>query len=207
MQTIASEIARFHTAPAQGRRFIPVEAPPRIQRYLVALAVAAPVGGVGWPGSAAAQITEFTLPASNSQPYGITAGPDGALWFAERNGNKIGRITTDGVITEFAIPTSNSGAVNITAGPDGALWFTESGGNKIGRSTTAGGIGEFTIPTGDSLPTGIAAGPDGALWFTEHDTNKIGRITTAGGISEFTVPCTLQIARRINTFAEQQGKR
>jgi virginiamycin B lyase len=26
-------------------------------------------------------------------PGGITAGPDGALWFAELSGNKIGRIT------------------------------------------------------------------------------------------------------------------
>ena len=48
---------------------------------------------------------------------GITAGPDGALWFTEYWGNKIGRITTAGVITEFPVPTASSNVDDITAGP------------------------------------------------------------------------------------------
>jgi hypothetical protein len=63
-------------------------------------------------------------------PDGIAAGPDGALWFTEEDGNKIGRITTDGLITEYPLPTAKSFPVGITAGPDGALWFTD-GRNKI----------------------------------------------------------------------------
>ncbi len=55
----------------------------------------------------------------------ITAGPDGNLWFTERNGNKIGRITTGGVITEFTHSHRNSRPYDITTGPDGNLWFTE----------------------------------------------------------------------------------
>ena len=39
-------------------------------------------------------ITEFVLPTSGSGPSGITAGPDGTLWFTENADNKIGRITT-----------------------------------------------------------------------------------------------------------------
>ena len=38
-------------------------------------------------------ITEFTIPTTSSIPEGITAGPDGNLWFTENGGNKIGRIT------------------------------------------------------------------------------------------------------------------
>src|SRR5262249_46343590 len=41
--------------------------------------------------TAAGQITEFLIPTPNSGPTGITLGPDGALWFTETNGNKIGR--------------------------------------------------------------------------------------------------------------------
>src|SRR5437762_12516146 len=48
-----------------------------------------------------ATLTEYTLPSANSQPFGIAAGPDGALWFGEGNGNNIGRITTAGNITEY----------------------------------------------------------------------------------------------------------
>jgi hypothetical protein len=119
------------------------------------------------------------LLTAGSDPYGITAGPDGALWFTEQQSNNIGRITTSGVITEFAILTANSESYFITAGPDGALWFTEQQGNNIGRITTAGVITEFPIPTASSLPFGITTGPDGALWFTEYDhpgANKIGRL-------------------------------
>ncbi len=133
------------------------------------------------------QITEFHIPTANSQPRGITAGPDGNLWFTEFQGtnvvNNIGRITTKGQITEFPLPTHCESPLGcepfgITAGPDGNLWFTESQGNKIGRITPAGVVtGEFLIPTGGSEPEGITAGPDGNLWFTEFNGNNIGRIT------------------------------
>ncbi len=91
--------------------------------------------------------------------------------------NKIGRITTAGVVTEFPIPTADSAPNGIAAGPDGNLWFTEHAANQIGRITTAGVITEFSIPTVNSVPGGIAAGPDGNLWFTEYVGNQIGRIT------------------------------
>jgi len=62
-------------------------------------------------------------------PQGITAGPDGALWFTKDRG--IGRITTAGVITEY--PTVNTAPTQITAGPDGELWFTELAPYGIGE--------------------------------------------------------------------------
>src|SRR5262245_22661777 len=80
-----------------------------------------------------AAVTEFPVLTANSGPEGITAGPDGALWFTE-NRDKIGRITTGGAVTEFALPARSS-PQGIAAGPDGALWFTEVDGNKIGRIT------------------------------------------------------------------------
>src|SRR2546422_5135192 len=83
------------------------------------------------PAVASATIEEFEVPTSASDPVGITAGPDGALWFAERTGNKIGRVTTSGSFSEFAVPTSSSQPFGITGGPDGALWFTEQASNRI----------------------------------------------------------------------------
>jgi uncharacterized repeat protein (TIGR01451 family) len=134
-------------------------------------------------------ITEFPTPTAGSLTLGITAGPDGNLWFTEVNGSKIGRITTGGSIIEFPVPTFLSGPQYITAGPDGNLWFTEIDGNNIGRITTGGSVTEFPIPTANSLPVGIAAGPDGNLWFAESQTNKIGEISpTTHLVSEFPVP-------------------
>jgi len=81
---------------------------------------------------------------------GITAGPDGALWFTDLDGDAIGRITTSGSITEYALPNPDSGPTGITAGPDGALWFTEAYGSRIGRITTAGAITEYALAAGSN---------------------------------------------------------
>ena len=125
-------------------------------------------------------------------PAGITAGPDGALWFTQQGINSsvdyIGRITTAGTVMLYAVPTSSSQPQGITSGPDGALWFTENFGNKIGRITTAGSIDEYPVPTSSSYPSGITVGPDGALWFTESSGSKIGRIALNGAITEYGIP-------------------
>ena len=107
-------------------------------------------------------ITEFSDPQQGScVPRGITAGPDGNLWFTEPGANKIGMInpTTD-AITEFPIPTANSGPAGITAGPDGNLWFTEDTPSKIGMiNPTTHAITEFATPTGNSGPRRSRQGP------------------------------------------------
>ena len=95
-------------------------------------------------------ITEFPLFTEDSIPEGITAGPDGNLWFTVNGFNSaIGRITPAGVITTFPL-TTDSGPQGITAGPDGNLWFTEETGNAIGRITPAGTVTEFPVPTPNS---------------------------------------------------------
>src|SRR4029434_7383036 len=98
-------------------------------------------------GSAWAQVvTEFSTGiTAGAAPFGITAGPDGNLWFTEQQLDRIGRITTLGVVTECsAAIAGGSSLVRITAGPDGNLWFTESSGDRIGRITPAGVVTEFS---------------------------------------------------------------
>jgi len=77
-------------------------------------------------------ITEYPTPTPGSSPRGITSAPDGNLWFAEKFGNNIGKITTSGTITEFPVPTPSSGPFEITSGPDSRHWFTELSANQIG---------------------------------------------------------------------------
>ncbi len=66
---------------------------------------------------------------------GITAGPDGNLWFTE-NGVTVSRIgeinPTTHATGDFAAPTASSEPFGIAAGPDGNLWFTESSVSGIG---------------------------------------------------------------------------
>lgn len=126
-------------------------------------------------------VNYYSVPTVAASPAEITAGPDGALWFTEGAGRKIGRITTAGVITEYPLPGYTL-PWGITAGPDGALWYA-AGGN-IGRITTAGVITQYTLSS--PATGGIAVGPDGALWFSEGP--KIGRITVGGAITEYALP-------------------
>ena len=130
-------------------------------------------------GASAQVVTEFSAGISPGAVLtGITAGPDGNLWFAEYNGNRIGRITPLGVVTEFTAGiTAGAEPRGITAGPDGNLWFAEGGANRIGRITPLGLVTEFSAGiSAGARPFSITAGPDGNLWFTESDGNRIGRI-------------------------------
>jgi streptogramin lyase len=116
-------------------------------------------------------ITEFALPSPASSLTGITAGPDGNLWFADRGSNAIGMINpTTRAISLFPIPTANCWPDGIAVGSDGNIWFTEAfapGGGKIGEiNPTTHVIKEFALPNvGIRYPRGITAGPGGNLWF------------------------------------------
>jgi streptogramin lyase len=127
-------------------------------------------------------ITAFPSPVSSA---GMTAGPDGNVWFTAYAEGQIGRITPAGVVTVFPIPTANSSPNDITQGPDGNLWFTEQATNNIGRITPAGVVTEFPIPPPASSTYGIKTGADGNLWFAAL-SGHIGRITPAGVITVFT---------------------
>ncbi len=144
-------------------------------------------------------VTNYTGPGI-IQPYGIVAGPDGALWFTNSGSDSIGRITTSGTVTIYHGPDVRD-PLDIAVGPDGALWFTNDGHDSIGRITTSGTVTDYT-GTGIHDPVGITAGPDGALWFTSAYSESgsksgsgcltetppcgsIGRITTGGKVTKF----------------------
>jgi virginiamycin B lyase len=153
-----------------------------------ALVVAVPVLAVGFVAGPAGAGTVGKVSSfaggGTDDPYGITAGPNGSLWFANFGNNSIGEVSTTGVVSNFTDPSIDE-PVGITAGPNGALWFANFGNNSIGEITTTGVVSNFTDST-ISKPIDITPGSDGALWFTNQGNNSIGRITTAGSVSNFT---------------------
>jgi virginiamycin B lyase len=144
--------------------------------------------------AAALTVTEYGSRATLDGPQGITAGPDGDVWFAENGANKIGRITLDGAITLFSDDKSLlPKPYDITLGADGNLWFTVTLGNRIGRITPGGVITLFpdNVTTLND-PVWITTGADGNVWFVDHENGsalaEIGRITPDGTITEFPAP-------------------
>jgi virginiamycin B lyase len=166
------------------------------------------VGKVTTSGS----FTEYTIPPRSAEGYtgvpaGITAGPDGNLWFTEHYGltgavhinwGAVAKVTTSGSFTQYTIPIANSDPGDITAGPDGNLWFTEVNANKVVKVTTSGNFTAYTIPIANGIPGAITTGPDGNLWFTEitgscgpslcDSAGKVVKVSTSGSFTEFTPP-------------------
>ncbi|MBI4675616.1 MAG: hypothetical protein HY741_28565 [Chloroflexi bacterium] len=132
--------------------------------------------------------TEFRLPTNcgnakngGCAPGALARGTDGALWFVEMEGKRIGRITTDGKIQEFPVPVF---PYHLVFGPDGNVWFTDSA-SHIGRMTLQGQTTLFEVPTDSAGLSSITVGPDNNLWFTEQGGNAVGKITLDGEITEY----------------------
>ena len=131
----------------------------------------------------AGQVTEYDLPGLTSEIFGITAGPDGNVWFTDYGRSSVGVITPDGHITEYPTPTNVPGTAGIVTGRDGNLWFIERAG-KIGTCTRGGQITEQ--PLGSTADPGeLALGSDGNFWFTQGFNHALGRITPSGVTTEF----------------------
>ncbi len=156
---------------------------------LLAAVLAAPVSASG------PAITEYSagIPGG-AAPNGIAQGPDGAMWFTERDADAIGRIGSDGTVTQY--PSSGNGLqsgadpAGIVTGPNGDLYFTEYGTSAIGEldPTTGQLVGEYPTPTTGSGPDGITVGPDGAIWFAENSGSRIGRLDPAtDAITEYPI--------------------
>ena len=145
--------------------------------------------GAGVAGAAPiGQITEFSAPGTN--PAQVVAGPDGNLWFSDRNG-AVGQITTGGTVTRFTSGLNPGSAVrSIAMGTDGNMWFSDPGTTRavgmINPATHA--ISEFSSGlNAGSMPLEITPGPEENALFTDNGTTKaIGMINPGThAITEF----------------------
>jgi len=133
----------------------------------------------------ASNLTIYPVPTHGSGPYHIVRGSDGAFWFTEIEGSKIGRITSSGSVTEFPL-ARESYPHGLTSASDGGIWFAEYKADKIGRihpqvrsTDPAPKIVEYALPAGE-LPKHIVQFGKGDLFFTESGTSSIGRMTLSG---------------------------
>lgn len=135
-------------------------------------------------------------------PERLSVARDGAVWFTDPQGGRIGRIFPDSHKADYYyVPTPKSGPASIVAARDGSIWFTEHAADQIGMFVPPGadrpppgnhGFKEFPLPHGGG-PAGIVAAADGSLWFAENSGNRIGRLmfgrnTTSAVMTEYTLP-------------------
>jgi len=157
---------------------------------------------LGFAASVRAQtISEITLSSPTSGPGPIVQGPDGNVWFTERQVNKIGMVPSGGgSVTEYAVPPVTGGGLNLRlqslAAGDGVLWYlmTEGGSGAVGKITTSGTATVVSPVIPDRL-FGITVRSDG-IWFTgvNNGAMTIRKMTTDGVVTAYPVPTTVSAA-------------
>ena len=118
------------------------------------------------------QVTEFTSLFSSAQPWGITTGSDGNIWFSEAGNQRVGRITPQGTVTEF--PATTMWVRDLCPGPDGEIWIAIAGNGHLGHMSTTGVASQVTYVNGQYCTTG----PDGNMWYSVLSSNQIARIAS-----------------------------
>ncbi len=102
------------------------------------------------------------LQARLDNPFGVTRGPDGALYVVEFDGNVVRRIGSDGVITTVAGSGKKGGLGDggpaleaqfdqpheIRFGPDGSLYVADMSNHRIRRVDSRSGIVTTVAGTG-----------------------------------------------------------
>jgi streptogramin lyase len=158
--------------------------------------------GVINPANPGAGVTPITV--SSADPWWVTHGPDGAVYWATGTGNSVGRVNAStGAETKVFYGGGNPAKpFAMTTGPEGSLWATEPRDGSAAGLATADKIGlisttspptianAFSLPSGNADPYGIAVGlgdlgptTGPSLWATEYTGNRIARLipVSAGG--------------------------
>jgi RHS repeat-associated protein len=149
--------------------------------------------------------------ASLVGPFGVAVGPDGSLYIADADNNRIRRVAPNGIITTVAgtgnATFSGDGGLatqaavqsprGVAVGPDGSLYVADRGNQRIrqvapdGIITTVAGNGVFGF-SGDGgpatqasfrIPFGVATGPDGSLYIADRSNQRIRRVAPDGIIT------------------------
>ena len=136
-----------------------------------------------------ARVWRFPTPAAGVMMP--ATAPDGSVWVAEMDSNKLARLDPAGdAVQEFRFPGAQRESMGVAVAPDGRVWVAQEHAMALGMfDPTAGDYREFPIPGPDSAPVGVSVGPDGKIWFTEASGNRVGCFDPeTGQFTEYPVP-------------------
>ena len=110
-------------------------------------------------------------------PYGITATPDGAIYYASLAGSHIARVDTKtGEATLIEPPTANQGARRVWADSNGDVWVSEWNSGQVSRYSPASGAWQsWQLPGAEPKAYAVYVDDQDVVWLSDFGANAVVR--------------------------------
>jgi virginiamycin B lyase len=109
-------------------------------------------------------------------PYGITATPEGQIYFSSLAGSYLGAVDrSSGEVQVIDPPTSGAGLRRAWSDSQGRIWVSEWNAGNVGRyNPRTGGWQEWSLP-GEAQAYAVFVDDTDAVWLTDFTANAIVR--------------------------------
>jgi virginiamycin B lyase len=130
------------------------------------------------PGSG--QMSVYDAPRG-SGPYGITATPDGTVWYASLAANHIARVDpATGQATVVEPPTRDQGARRIWPDSGGRLWVSEWNAGQVGvYDPSSAAWNEWRLPGAQPQAYAVYVDDHDGVWLSDFAGNALVRFDPA----------------------------
>jgi len=132
-------------------------------------------GVYGWLDPASGEMEVYEAPEGRG-PYGITAAPGGAVFYASLAGSYVGAVGADEVVTVLEPPTPDQGARRVWADSGGSIWVSEWNSGNLSRYVPD--TGEWTtwpLPDEDAAAYAVYIDEADIVWVSDFTSNAIVR--------------------------------
>jgi virginiamycin B lyase len=133
-------------------------------------------------------------------PYGITATPDGSVWYASLAGNHIARVDpVSGAATVVEPPTRDQGARRIWTDSRGRLWVSEWNAGQVAvHDPAAGTWAEYRLRGDKPQAYAVYVDDRDVVWLSDFGSNSLVRFDPpTKALKSFPLPSNPSNVRQI----------
>ncbi len=125
------------------------------------------------------EIEVFDAPRGRG-PYGITATPDGDIYFSSLAGSYVGAVSPEGAVVELDPPTARQGARRVWSDSAGAIWVSEWNSGQLSRYVPeTGEWTEWGLPGPDPSAYAVYVDELDQVWVSDFNGNALHRFDPA----------------------------
>ena len=122
------------------------------------------------------EVQVFDAPKGRG-PYGITATPEGEIYYASLAGSYVGHVDTEtGEATVIEPPTPDQGARRVWSDSQGNIWVSEWNSGQVSRYTPDGSAWQaWRLPGDDPKTYAVYVDDQDIVWLSDFGANAVVR--------------------------------